>query len=124
MIVALSSIGLPLLNGFVGEFLILLGVFRVSPGTAILATFGVVLAAVYMLWMLRRVLFGPVENPENRGLIDLCLREKVVLVAVLIPIFWIGVHPETLLRRLDASAVEVLRRVETGTARVSLEEIR
>jgi NADH-quinone oxidoreductase subunit M len=119
VIVAMSSIGLPLLNGFVGEFLILLGTFLVSPGVAAAATFGVVLAAVYMLWMLRRVFFGPVENPENRGLIDLGLREKVVLVAVLVPIFWIGVHPETLLRRLDASAVEVLRRVEIGAARAS-----
>jgi NADH-quinone oxidoreductase subunit M len=119
VIVAMSSIGLPLLNGFVGEFLILLGTFLVSPAVAVSATFGVVLAAVYMLWMLRRVLFGPVENPENRGLIDLSLREKVVLVAVLAPIVWIGVHPQTLLRRLDASAVELLRRVEVGTARTS-----
>jgi NADH:ubiquinone oxidoreductase subunit 4 (subunit M) len=60
-----------------------------------------------------------VENPENRGLIDLGLRDKVVLVAVLVPIIWIGVHPQTLLRRLDASAVELLRRVEVGTARAS-----
>jgi NADH-quinone oxidoreductase subunit M len=119
VIVAMSSIGLPLLNGFVGEFLILLGTFLVAPGVAVAATFGVVLAAVYMLWMLRRVLFGPVENPENRGLVDLDLREKVILVAVLVPIFWIGVHPQTLLRRLDASVVEVLRRVEVGTARVA-----
>jgi NADH-quinone oxidoreductase subunit M len=117
VIVAMSSIGLPGLNGFVGEFLILLGTFLVSPAVAVPATFGVVLAAVYMLWMLRRVLFGPVDNPENRGLIDLDLREKVVLVALLVPIFWIGIHPQTFLRRLDASAVELLRRVETGTAR-------
>jgi len=119
VIVALSSIGLPLLNGFVGEFLILLGTFLVSPMVAVAATFGVVLAAVYMLWMLRRVLFGPVESSENRGLLDLDLREKVILVAVLVPIFWIGVHPQTLLRRLDTSAVELIRRVEAGSTRAS-----
>jgi len=119
VIVALSSIGLPLLNGFVGEFLILLGTFLVSPMVAVAATFGVVLAAVYMLWMLRRVLFGPVESSENRGLLDLDLREKVILVVVLVPIFWIGVHPQTLLRRLDTSAVELLRRVEAGSTRAS-----
>ncbi len=119
VIVAMSSIGLPMLNGFVGEFLILLGTFLVSPWVAVWATLGVVLAAVYMLWMLRRVLFGPVEKAENRGLMDLDFREKVILVAVLVPIFWLGIHPQTVLRRLDASAVELLRRVEAGTSRAA-----
>jgi NADH-quinone oxidoreductase subunit M len=116
-IVAMSSIGLPMLNGFVGEFLILLGTFLVAPQFAVPAAFGVVLAAAYMLWMLRRVMFGPVDNPENRGLIDLGLREKIVMVAVLIPIFWIGIQPDYFLRRLDASVTEVLRRVETASTR-------
>ena len=96
-IVTMSSIGLPLLNGFVGEFLILLGVFLVQPLVATLATSGVVLAAVYMLWMYRRVMFGPVEVAENRSLIDLGLREKLVMVALIIPIIWIGVYPEHVL---------------------------
>ena len=111
-IVTMSSIGLPALNGFVGEFLILLGAFRAHAGVAVAATFGVVLAAAYMLWMYRRVFFGPVENPENRGLIDLGLREKGVLVAILIPIFWIGLYPETLLRRLHPPVLELLRVME------------
>ena len=119
VLVSMSSIGLPLLNGFVGEFLILLGTFFVSPAVATAATFGVVLAAVYMLWMLRRVLFGPVERAENRGLPDLGLREKIVLVAVVIPIVWIGVHPQPLLRRLDTSTAELLRRIDAGTSRAS-----
>jgi len=76
-IVTMSSIGLPLLNGFVGEFLILLGAFLVNPLVAALATSGVVLAAVYMLWMYRRVMFGPVEVAENRSLIDLGLRARL-----------------------------------------------
>jgi NADH-quinone oxidoreductase subunit M len=115
-IVVMSSIGLPMLNGFVGEFLILLGVFESHAGVAVVATFGVVLAAVYMLWMYRRVVFGPVENPENRGLIDLDWREKGVLVAMLIPIFWIGIHPETFLSRLHPSVLELLRVMEQKTA--------
>jgi NADH-quinone oxidoreductase subunit M len=112
-IVTMSSIGLPGLNGFVGEFLILLGTFQASPLAAIIATSGVVLAAAYMLWMYRRVMFGPVENPENRGLIDLGLREKFVMLALVIPIIWIGVYPNPLLRRIEPSVIELLRQIET-----------
>jgi NADH-quinone oxidoreductase subunit M len=111
-IVTMSSIGLPLLNGFVGEFLILLGTFLVKPLVAVIATSGVVLAACYMLWMFRRVMFGPVETAENRSLIDLGLREKLVMVALIVPIVWIGVYPDTFLRRIEPSVVELLRVVD------------
>jgi len=114
--VTMSSIGLPALNGFVGEFLILLGSFLSNPLAAILATSGVVLSAAYMLWMLRRVLFGPLESPENRGLIDLGFREKVVMVAIAVPILWIGLYPETFLRRIEPSVMELLRRMEERSA--------
>jgi NADH-quinone oxidoreductase subunit M len=80
------------------------------------ATFGVVLAAVYLLWMVRRVFFGPVERAENRGLIDLDWRERAVILAVLVPIFWIGIHPETFLRRLHPSVLELLRVMEEKAA--------
>jgi NADH-quinone oxidoreductase subunit M len=112
-IVTMSSIGLPMLNGFVGEFLILIGVYLAAPIFAIIATSGVVLAAAYMLWMFRRVVFGPVENPENRGLIDLGLREKIVMMAMVIPIIWIGVYPNPLLRRIEPSVIELIRQLET-----------
>jgi len=115
-LVALSSIGLPMLNGFVGEFLILLGSFRSNPGMATAATFGVVLAAVYMLWMVRRMFFGPVSNPKNRGLIDLGWRERIVVGLVVVPIVWIGVHPSTFLRRLHTPALELLHVMETRAA--------
>jgi len=111
-ITVMSSVGLPLLNGFVGEFLILLGAFRAAPGVTAAATFGVVLAAVYLLWMFRRVFFGPVENPENRGLIDLGLREKAVMVAMLVPMFWIGIYPDTFLRRLHPPVLDLLHVME------------
>jgi NADH-quinone oxidoreductase subunit M len=112
-IVTMSSIGLPMLNGFVGEFLILVGAFLAAPIFAIIATSGVVLAAAYMLWMFRRVVFGPVDNPENRGLIDLGLRERVVMMAMVIPIIWIGVYPNPLLRRIEPSVIELIRQLET-----------
>ncbi len=111
-IVTMSSIGLPMLNGFVGEFLILLGAYLAAPLFAVVATSGVVLAAVYMLWMFRRVMFGPVENAENRGLIDLDLREKVVMMAMIIPIIWIGVYPNPLLRRIEPSVIELIRQFD------------
>jgi NADH-quinone oxidoreductase subunit M len=83
----------------------------------------VVLAAAYMLWMFRRVMFGPVENPENRKLIDLGWREKIVLVSIAIPIVWIGVNPDPLLRRVEPSVSVLLQDVHARAA-VALAENR
>jgi NADH-quinone oxidoreductase subunit M len=116
-IVMLSSIGLPMLNGFVGEFLILLGTFMAHDMiVGVLATIGVVLSAAYMLWMVRRVLFGPVEHTENRRLIDLGLREKLVMAALIVPIFWIGLYPATLLRRIEPSVIELRKLMQARGA--------
>jgi NADH-quinone oxidoreductase subunit M len=115
-IAAMSSIGLPGLNGFVGEFLILAGTFLANPWVGATATLGVILAAAYLLWAYRRVFFGPVEEPENRSLIDLSPREIFVVVAVLIPIVWIGVYPSPILRRLDASVGDLLHQMEQKKA--------
>jgi NADH-quinone oxidoreductase subunit M len=111
LIVTLSSIGLPGLNGFVGEFLILVGTFRVNVLYAVLGTAGIILAAVYMLWMFQRVMFGPVTQDANRGLTDLAPREMAVLVPVLVLIVWIGVYPQPFLRTTDASVKQLLARV-------------
>jgi NADH-quinone oxidoreductase subunit M len=110
-LVMMSSIGLPMLNGFIGEFLILLGTFHSAPLIAFIATSGVVLAAVVMLWMFRRVMFGPLEIEENRKLIDLGLREKLVLLAIAAPIVWIGVYPDPFLRRIEPSVSRLLEEV-------------
>ena len=115
-IVMMSSIGLPALNGFVGEFLILLGAFKASPAYAVPATFGVVLAAAYLLWAYRRMMFGPVEKPENRSLIDLGLRERLVMVAIIAPIVWIGVYPESFLVKIRPAVVDLLHVMETRSA--------
>ncbi len=120
-VVTMSSIGLPMLNGFVGEFLILLGTFLANPVVGAIATSGVVLAAAYMLWMFRRVMFGPVVHAENRSLIDLGLREKVVMIAMVVPILSIGVYPDTFLRRIEPSVMELLRQVEERAAVASAE---
>jgi NADH-quinone oxidoreductase subunit M len=107
-IVAMASIGLPMLGGFVGEFLILLGTFLVhTPLVGSAAVLGVALSAAYMLWMFRRVMFGPVEDAENRRLLDLSLREKLVMVGLILPVFWIGLYPDPLLRRIEPSVIEL-----------------
>ncbi|MEW6050158.1 MAG: NADH-quinone oxidoreductase subunit M [Candidatus Zixiibacteriota bacterium] len=111
MIVALSSIGLPFTNGFVGEFLILLGTFRSNQTYAILAASGVVLAACYMLWMYQRVIFGTVTRKENEGLRDLSVREKVILTPLVVLIFWIGIYPKPFFERLEPAIKQVLTQV-------------
>jgi NADH-quinone oxidoreductase subunit M len=103
MIVVLSSIALPGTNGFVGEFLILLGAFQANPVYGILGATGVVLAAAYMLWMFQRVMFGAVTHEENRGLKDLNLREIVTLVPIIIMIIWMGVYPTFFFKKMDLS---------------------
>ncbi len=112
-IVAMSSIGLPGLNGFVGEFLILVGTFGRSPWVGVAATFGVVLAAAYLLWAYRRMAFGPCDDPENQSLLDLDFREKAILAALLVPIFWIGIYPNFFLTRVGGSVSELLHTMKT-----------
>jgi len=112
MIFTLSSIGLPGLNGFVGEFLILLGTFKVFPWYAVIAASGVIFAAVYMLWMFQRVMFGEVTNPKNKVLQDLSIREVFVLVPLVIFVVWIGVYPNTFLKPMEPSVKNFIRQVE------------
>ncbi|MBI3091856.1 MAG: NADH-quinone oxidoreductase subunit M [Candidatus Tectomicrobia bacterium] len=110
LVIMLSSIGLPGLNGFVGEFLILVGAFQANRLYAVLATIGVILGAVYMLWMFQRVIFGTITNDANRGLRDLNLREIGILTPIVVLVVWIGVYPATFLRPTDAS----VRRLVAG----------
>jgi len=115
LIISLSSIGLPGLNGFIGEFLILLGSFRsvyLSPWFTVFAATGVIFAAVYLLTMYQRVMLGKNSNPENRDLLDLSKREIAVLVPVLVFIVWIGVSPGTFLGRTSATARQIISTVQ------------
>jgi NADH-quinone oxidoreductase subunit M len=112
MIITLSSIGLPLLNGFVGEFLILVGTFGAAVAKAklycALAATGVILGAVYMLWMYQRVIFGEVTRDVNKTLPDLSAREKWVLVPMVVMALWMGIYPQFFLRKMDASVSKLL----------------
>ncbi len=112
MIVALSSIALPGTNGFVGEFLILLGTFRANPVYAILGATGVIWGAAYMLWMFQRVMFGPITNPENEKLRDLNLREILTLIPIVIMIFWMGIFPKFFFKKMDVSVAHYLKEVK------------
>jgi NADH-quinone oxidoreductase subunit M len=112
LVVSLSSLGLPGLNGFVGEFLILVGAFQVNRGVAVLATSGIIFAAVYMLWMYQRVIFGRVTHDANRGLSDLSPREWAILVPILVFIVWIGVYPTTFTGKTEATVAALLGQVQ------------
>ncbi|MHA1568352.1 MAG: NADH-quinone oxidoreductase subunit M, partial [Alphaproteobacteria bacterium] len=119
MITTLSSIGLPGTNGFIGEFLVLLGAFKSYRPMAVIATSGVILAACYMLWMVQRVFFGEVKHEENKGLADLNLREWVYLLPIVLFIFWIGFYPKTFLDKMEPSLDAWLTQVQpTTTAQV------
>lgn len=107
-----SSIGLPLTNGFIGEFLILLGTFAKHPLLALLACSGVVLAAVYMLSLYRRVFFGPLDEEKNGDLEDLKLREILTLVVLAGFVFFVGLYPQPVLKDLEAPARSVLFVIE------------
>jgi NADH-quinone oxidoreductase subunit M len=117
LVMTMSSIGLPALNGFIGEFLILQGVFVASKVWAAFAASGVVLGAAYMLYLYQRTMFGKIENPKNERLPDLTLREFATFAPLLVLAVWIGIYPAPFLRRLDTSVQRVIARVapEYGT---------
>ncbi len=112
LIVTLSSIALPLTNGFVGEFLILVGAFQSEVPFAqvltVIATTGVIWSAVYMLWMFQRVMYGPVDKPENRRLRDLSFGEKAIMIPLVLVIFWMGIYPTAFTRKMNSSLQIVL----------------
>jgi len=111
MIVTLSSIGLPGTNGFVGEFLILLGAFKARTIYGVLGATGVVLGAAYMLWMFQRVMFGELKNPENLKLQDLNRREIVYMVPMVILIFVMGIYPKLFFKKMDVTVEHFLQDV-------------
>jgi NADH-quinone oxidoreductase subunit M len=114
MIVTLASVGLPGTNGFVGEFLILLGAFAHSKVYGVIAASGVILAAVYMLWMFQRVMFGKITHAENEKLKDMNGREFATLLPLLVLIFWIGIYPKPFLDTMSASVLHVLDQTGNG----------
>ncbi|OQX85301.1 Fe-S-binding domain-containing protein, partial [candidate division KSB1 bacterium 4484_87] len=124
MIITLSSVALPGTNGFVGEFLILLGSFKAAWAHFVMtqgvfqivlmvfATSGVILGAYYMLWMVQRVFFGPLENEKNKNLKDLSFREMMVLLPFVIFVFWIGLYPKAFLSKMDKSVATYIEQYQ------------
>jgi len=111
LIVTFSSIALPGTNGFVGEFLILMGSYSKYPVLVVISASAVIFAAVYMLWMVQRVFFGPLNHPENEKLYDLNWREIIVLTPMVLMIFWMGVYPKPFFSVMDGSVGLFVQRV-------------
>ena len=112
LIIFLASMGLPLLNGFIGEFMILQGAYAANPVWAYWAVSGVVLGAAYLLWLYQRVFWGKVTHEENEHLVDLNARELATLVPLVVLCFWIGVYPKPFLEFLHKPAAKVAALVQ------------
>jgi NADH-quinone oxidoreductase subunit M len=115
LLISLSSIAVPGFNGFVGEFLILVGSWKFSPTLVVLAALGVVLAAGYVLWMVKRVFYGEVRNEKNEGLADLTPREAAVLVPLVALALFMGVASPLFTRRIEPAADALVRHVQQAT---------
>jgi NADH-quinone oxidoreductase subunit M len=120
LIITLSSIGLPGMNGFIGEFLIMLGGFKWDPRFVVIAALGVILSAVYMLWMFQRVFYGTVTNEHNKGLPDLSFREWAILAPLAAAAIAMGVFPNVFLKPMEPAVKSLVERVEPHRPQPSL----
>jgi len=116
LVMAMSSIGLPGLNGFIGEFMILMGVFPVNWVWTAVAGLGIVLGAGYMLWLYQRVMFGRLESPANASLADLSAREFATFFPLIVLAFWIGIFPKPFLAVIDKPVEKIVRIIHPETA--------
>jgi NADH-quinone oxidoreductase subunit M len=115
-LVSLSSIGLPGTNGFVGEFLVLVGSFKAYPVATTIAATGVIFAAAYLLWAIQRILFNPLDKKENEHIPDLNWREVAFMAPLVAVIIWLGVYPAPVLRRMETASQALVTRVEQASA--------
>ncbi|MBL7128420.1 MAG: NADH-quinone oxidoreductase subunit M, partial [Ignavibacteria bacterium] len=127
LVICLSSIGLPGLNGFIGEFLVLVGAYD-SPNLdsniyVILSTTAVIFSAVYLLWLFQRLMLGPIENDKNKSLKDINKNELLALVPILVFVVWIGVQPNTFLQITEKSVEKILMNFENSNAKLNAEQL-
>ena len=122
LLAVLSSVGLPGLNGFVGEITSLFGIFAANRTYAIIAVSTVILAAAYLLWMFERVMHGPVANERVQGLRDMNAREIGIFIPIVILMFWLGIHPSTFMRKMDASISSYLHLIKSKQKGYALSE--
>jgi NADH-quinone oxidoreductase subunit M len=111
-IVTFSSIGVPGTNGFVGEFLVLIGSFRTQPILSLIATTAVIISAAYLLWAIQRILFNPLDKAENEHVPDLNRRELAIMIPLVAAIVWLGVYPAPVLRRMEGAAAKFVSTVD------------
>ncbi len=119
-LVSLSSIGVPGTNGFIGEFLVLVGSFRTQPLFAIVASTAVIFAAAYLLWALQRIIYNPLTKAENKHLPDLNWREIGLLAPLIFAIIWLGIYPAPVLDKTREAATRLVHRVETSSLSTGL----
>jgi NADH-quinone oxidoreductase subunit M len=113
MVFTLASIGLPATNGFIGEFLILLGGFKANQWAGVLACTGIIIGAGYMLWLYQRIFFMEV-NPKLHGLVDMDVRETIILIPLVFLVFWIGIYPDSFLDFMHPTVQHLIERLNTG----------
>jgi NADH-quinone oxidoreductase subunit M len=113
MVFTLASIGLPATNGFIGEFLILLGGFKANQWAGVLACTGIIIGAGYMLWLYQRIFFLEV-NPKLHGLVDMDVRETIILIPLIFLVFWIGIYPDSFLDFMHPTVQHLIERLNTG----------
>jgi NADH-quinone oxidoreductase subunit M len=115
MVFTLAAVGLPGTSGFVGEFLILLGTFRVSTLEAVLVATALFLGPMYMLYLYRRVIFGTLTRADLRNILDLSPREKAIFAPLLLLVLWMGIYPSSFLRPIRASVDHIVAQVHAAT---------
>ena len=123
LIVTLSSLGMPILNGFIGEFTILQGAFVVNKAWAAWGSLGIVLGAAYLLWLYQRVMFGPVTHDVNKNLPDLNLREYAVLLPLIFFAFWIGIYPKPFFNYINSPVERIVRQVNPDFYKVNRSQL-
>jgi len=113
-VVSLSSIGVPGTNGFIGEFLVLVGAYKTQPVATLIAATAVIFAAAYLLWALQRIIYNKLSKPENEGIKDLNWREIGLMVPLLVAILWLGIYPKPLLDKTEPAARRLVTYVEAN----------
>ena len=108
MIFTLAALGLPGTSGFVGEFLVLLGIFKKNVLVGVLASLGIIFAAAYMLWLYRRVIFGKLRNPETKDMKDLNIVETLIFASLVFLTLFFGIYPSPLLNTVDISVTNLI----------------
>jgi len=116
MLFMMASVGLPGTSGFVGEFLVMLGVFKVNTVVALLIATGVILGAVYMLYLYRRVVFGKLEKADVKAMLDLSPREMAVFAPLVLVVLWMGIYPSSFLDPIHASVANLITQYEAALA--------